>query len=582
MLVAAAALAVLGLLAGCAVGPSQRPPVATVNSDEPAAPVPTGTAPPAPPPALPPLTPSTPSLTFTECTGPVLAGLRGPGGVGGQGLGGRDVRVGCATVPVGGGYATGSSASAAEVDVTRVTVGPAPGTPTAPIAVLGDPGRRTGTEAAVRLAAQGPADLLTGRTLYGVDVRGSSGTAVDCITPTTRAALDDADPAAADPAALAPLAAAAGSAARTCSQLLEDSLTDFTTATDADDLEEVRQALGAARLNAVGLGGGAATLARWAQAHPAAQGRLVLDALPDPTAADPVRSDARAAAARAALDAFSTECVSAGTCPLGPDPRGAVTDLVARLRAAPLPASPSATGPVPGREVTAGTAVTVLVDRLADPRSWPALATALASARAGDPAGLLALAEANEGTGRRRRRVRPRARPDLQRRREPPDRRPGRRGGAPGRGGRPGVRRVVRAAGPGVRVVAGAHRGPLPARRYADPDAAARDRGRPGGPARGEPAGRGGHAGLGAGVLARGRSRGLSRDAVHRRGRRRLPHRRPHPPRGDRLPAVSPTPAPITARPGGSMIIGVPGGGSARRLPGCRCRDCSTPRSTAW
>jgi hypothetical protein len=379
-------------LAGCAVGPSQRPPVATINSDAPsAAPPGPSAAPPPPPAALPPLTPSTPSVAFTECTAAVVAELGGPAV-----LGGRDLRMGCATVPVGGGFATGSSASAAEVDVTRVTLGPAPAA-TVPIAVLGDPGRRTGTESAVRLAARGPADLLSGRALYGVDVRGSSGTAVDCVTPTTRAALDDADPGAADPVALAPLAAAASSAARTCSQLLEDSLTDFTTATDADDLEEVRHAIGARQLNAVGLGGGAATLARWAQAHAGAQGRLVLDALPDPTATEPVESDQRAAAARAGLDAFATACVAAGNCPLGPDPRAAVADLVGRLRAAPLPGAPTARGPVPGRTLTAGTVVTVLVDRLGDPDSWPGLATALASARAGDPAGILALAEAREG-----------------------------------------------------------------------------------------------------------------------------------------------------------------------------------------
>jgi pimeloyl-ACP methyl ester carboxylesterase len=380
-------------LAGCAVGPSQRPPVATINSDAPAGPAPSSSPAPSPPPAaLPPLQPSTPAVTFTECTAPVVAELGGPAV-----LGGRDLRMGCATVPVGGGFATGSSASAAEVDVTRVTLGPAPATATVPIAVLGDPGRRTGTEAAVRLGAQGPADLLTGRALYGVDVRGTSGTAVDCVTPTTRAALDDADPGAADPVALAPLAAAASSAARTCSQLLEDSLTDFTTATDADDLEEVRQAIGARQLNAIGLGGGASTLARWAQAHPGAQGRVVLDALPDPTATEPVGSDQRAAAARAGLDAFATTCVSAGNCPLGPDPRGAVTDLVGRLRAAPLPPAATATGPVPDRPLTAGTVVTVLVDRLGDPDAWPTLATALAAARAGDPAGVLALAEAREG-----------------------------------------------------------------------------------------------------------------------------------------------------------------------------------------
>jgi pimeloyl-ACP methyl ester carboxylesterase len=391
--VALALAVVVGTLAGCAVGPSQRPPVATVNDDGPAAPPPGSPTPPPPPDALAPLVPSQPTLDFADCTGQVVPAL------GAAALGGRDLRMGCASVPVGGGFAPGTSASAAEVDVTRVTVGPAPAGPTVPIAVLGDPGRSTGTRAAVRLAATAPLDVQNGRTFYGVDVRGSSGTAVDCVTPSVRAAIDDVDPTAADAAALAPLASAAGTAARTCSQLLEDSLTDFTTATDADDLEQVRAALGAARLNAIGIGGGAATLARWAQAHPAAQGRLVLDALPDPTVTEPVGSDQRAAAARAGLDAFATACVANGACPLGPDPRGAITDLVGRLRTAPLPPAPTATGADPGRDVTAGTVVSVLVAGLGDPDSWPALASALAAARNGDGSGVLTLADAHEGLG---------------------------------------------------------------------------------------------------------------------------------------------------------------------------------------
>ncbi|WP_018334433.1 alpha/beta hydrolase [Actinomycetospora chiangmaiensis] len=382
------------VLAGCAVGPSRRPPVATVNSDEPAAP-PSGTsAPPSPPPSLlPPLIASSPQLDFTECTAGQLTRLGGAAA-----FGGRDLRLGCASVPVGGAFASGSGTSAAEVDVVRVTLGPAPGVPTVPIAVLGDPGRRTGVEQAVRLAARAPVDLLDGRTLYGVDVRGASAGGVDCITPGTRAALADTDPAAADPTALAPLAAAAATAARTCSQLLEDSLTEYDTATDADDLDQVRRALGAVRLHAVGLGGGAATLARWAQNHPEQQGRLVLDALPDPTAPVGLTADQRAAAARQALDAFAQNCAATG-CPLGADARGAVADLVARLRTAPLPASPTATGAVPGRRVTAGTVVSVLVPALADPDRWPALATALAAARSGDPAGVLALAARTEDDG---------------------------------------------------------------------------------------------------------------------------------------------------------------------------------------
>ncbi|MEJ2870545.1 alpha/beta hydrolase [Actinomycetospora sp. OC33-EN08] len=382
------------LLAGCAVGPSRRPPVATINSDEPPAPSSTPPAAPAPPPSLlPPLLPTTPQVDFTECTAGQVARLGG-GGV----LNGRDLRLGCTSVPVGGGYGSGSTTGAAEVDVTRVTLGPPTGLPTVPIAVLGDPGRRSGTEQAVRLAARAPADLLAGRTLYGVDVRGAASGGVDCITPGTRAAIDDADPAAADAPALAPLATAAATAARTCSQLLEDSLTEYGTATDATDLDEVRRALGAVRLHAIGLGGGAGTLARWAQDHPDQQGRLVLDALPDPTAPVGVTADQRAAGARAALDAFVTNCV-ATACALGADPRGAVTDLISRLRSAPLPAAASATGTVPGRRVTAGTVVSLLATRLGEPDTWPALATALSRARAGDPAGVLALVDEAENDG---------------------------------------------------------------------------------------------------------------------------------------------------------------------------------------
>ncbi|MDL5156606.1 alpha/beta hydrolase [Actinomycetospora termitidis] len=382
------------LLAGCAVGPSRRPPVATINSDEPPAPTSSApTAPPPPPSLLPPLVATSPQLDFTECTAGQLTRLGGAAA-----LGGRDLRLGCATVPVGGGYGTGSTTGAAEVEVTRVTLGPAPALPSVPIAVLGDPGRRSGTEQAVRLAARAPADLLAGRTLYGVDVRGAASGGVDCITPSTRAAIDDADPTAADPTALAPLAAAAATAARTCSQLLEDSLTEYGTATDADDLDEVRRALGTPRLHAIGLGGGAATLARWAQDHPDQQGRLVLDALPDPTAPVGVTADQRAVAARAALDAFATNCV-ATACPLGADPRGAVTDLLARLRAAPLPSPPTSTGTLPDRELTAGTVVSVLAAELAEPDTWPTLAAALSRARAGDPAGVIALADTAENDG---------------------------------------------------------------------------------------------------------------------------------------------------------------------------------------
>ena len=77
-------------------------------------------------------------------------------------------------------------------------------------------------------------------------------------------------------------------------------------------------------------GDGATALADWARAHPRAVGRLVLDGPSDPTVDEPDRSEARAKSTEAAFDAFAQRCTSRSTCPLGADPRTAVTALVTR------------------------------------------------------------------------------------------------------------------------------------------------------------------------------------------------------------------------------------------------------------
>lgn len=386
-LLALAVVLCLAGIAGCAVGPSQRPAVATRQTDVPLVPdtgADTPSAAPAPP-LLPPLTPTNPvGIVFTDCTGPALDAAGGPAAAAG-----RDLRVGCASLPVAG---TGSAPSG-EVGIVRVTLGPVPAGGAVPIAVLGDPGTRSGGEQALRLAARAPLPLLGGTALYGIDARGSgTGESVDCLTPNTRAALDDTDPAAADPVALAPTARAATTAARTCSQILEDSVTDYRTGSSADDLEQVRRALGASKLSTVALGTGAGVVADWAQRYPGGVGRTVLDALPDPTSPLLLRADQEAEAARAALAAFSTDCAARPDCPLGADPTGAVTRVLAALHAAPLPGADA-------RTVTAGTAVAVLVAGLSDPTTWPATAAALAAAGRGDPGPVQAAVEAHEADG---------------------------------------------------------------------------------------------------------------------------------------------------------------------------------------
>lgn len=380
------AVLVVGLLlSGCAVGPSQRPPVATRQTA--VGSVPDFPTPPAPPPAspLPPLLPATPAVRFDECTATASRAVGGPAA-----FGGRDLRLGCATVPVAGSETTPSGV----VGVLRVTLGPAPPSPTVPLAVLSDPtSAGVGTAEAIRLAAGVPETLLSGAAFYGIDVRGSGESEpVDCITPTTRITLDDVDPAAADAAAFAPVLRAAQSAARTCSQILEEAVTGYRTAAAAEDLERVRRALGAPRLNVVALGQGAGVVAAWSERFPDGVGRTVLDALPDPTAPTLVRAEQSGEAARAALTAFATDCVARPGCPLGPDPAQAVAGIVLNLRAAPLAGTD-------GRLVGPGTLVTALVDGLSDPTTWTATATAVAAAGQGNPAPVLGMVDAQEADG---------------------------------------------------------------------------------------------------------------------------------------------------------------------------------------
>ena len=376
----------LALPGGCAVGPSQRPAVATRQVDGGDAPTSSTPAVPAPPASpLPPLLPANPSVRFDDCTATASQAVGGTAA-----FGGRDLRLGCATVPVAGSETLPSGL----VGVLRVTLGPAPPTPTVPVAVLSDPAAGGGgTTDAVRLAATAPESLLSGAAFYGVDERGSGASeSVDCLTPTTRAALDDVDPAAADPAALTAVRRSATEAARTCTQALEDAVTGYRTASAATDLEEVRGALGAPRLNVVARGSGAQTAAAWSERFPAGVGRVVLDALPDAAAPALLRADRSLTAARGALAAFATDCLTRPDCPLGPDPAGAVAGIERTLRAAP-PAGPD------GRRVGAGTLVAALVDSLGDPPSWRSTASAVAAVGQGDPAPLLARIEAIEADG---------------------------------------------------------------------------------------------------------------------------------------------------------------------------------------
>lgn len=365
--VAAALLCLAALLAGCTVGPSERPPVAVRGENLPAAP----TAAPAPTPApeLPEPEPQHASIAFSECTEDTLVTLVEPVPAD------RALEVDCGelTVPADPDQ---PALDAVTLGVIRVGAAGAP-SDRPPLLVLGDSTREPSTRHAAVLAGQVDPALLERYTLVGLDRRGAGMDILDCAPDEARAALVDADVSSTSETELALLLEQARAVVQECNLTLDSGLGNYRTTASAADVELLRVALGVQRLSAIGVGDGAAALATWARATPRSVGRLVLDGPPHPTLDEPDLTDSRAAAAEAAFGAFGVACTARPDCPLGADPRATVSALLGQLERQPILVAD-------GRRLTAGATVTALLAGLGEPRRWPALAAALAAASAGD------------------------------------------------------------------------------------------------------------------------------------------------------------------------------------------------------
>lgn len=359
----------VALLAGCTVGPSDRPPVAVrgagVPGPEPVPrPTPAPSAVPAPAGRYDPTT-----LPWADCTAdlaPALGAATPP-------------RIECAELRVDADRAVPGLGRSVRLDVSRVGSGPAP------LVVLGEAGGEVGTVRAARLAGQLPPEVLDAYTLIGLARRGTGPSdPIDCVPADTRSRILGADPDPTRPEQLDNLLDTTGTAIQTCVQELNQLLTAIDSVSTADDLEQLRVALAAPVLNLLTLGEGSRSAVAYLERYPASVGRAVLDGAPDPTLDLIGAAEAAAGAAEAGFDAFAAACV-AHACPLGRDPRQALVDLSDALRSNPLPASPTL--------VRAGTAYQAVLEGLGDPQRWPEVIDALVAARAGDGTGLAALVE---------------------------------------------------------------------------------------------------------------------------------------------------------------------------------------------
>ena len=370
--VVAAVLAVAALLAGCTVGPSERPPVA-VRGEHMPAPPPSASAsvPPAAP--LPAPEPGFPTVEFRDCTGTLSTTVpTAPD---------RVLEVGCALLAVEADPAQ-PGLGRTRIGLLKVGLAGAPAD-RPPLLVVGDSATQPSATGAAALAGQVPLSLLQQYTLVGVDRRGAGIDDLDCGPASARNAFVTVDPRA--DGALPPLnllLEQARQVVQDCYLVHAGALSGYRTASTTSDIEQVRAALGVTRMSALGVGDGATAVAGWARTHPEAAGRIVLDGPPNATLDEPDAAEARAAAAESAFDAFAAACAADPACPLGPEPRAAVTAFVDRLRAQPITA-------VDGRRLTAGMTVTAVLTGLGEPAGWPDLAAALGQAQNGVPDALI-------------------------------------------------------------------------------------------------------------------------------------------------------------------------------------------------
>ena len=372
-LAVAIALACLAtLLAGCTVGPSQRPPVAVRGENVPQPP-PTVQLP-GPPPELPEPEEQNASIPFYECTDDTLSTLTVPIPTD------RTLTAECGELTAAADPDQ-PGLGAISLGVLRIGLAGAPEN-RPPLLVLGDTTRDASMRHAAELATQVSPELLQQYTLIGLDRRGTGTDILDCAPDDARAALVDADPATTGSDDLADLLEEARAVVQECNLTLDGGLGSYRSSSSASDIELLRSALGVDRLSAIGVGDGAAGLAAWARSSPGSVGRLVLDGPPHPSLDEPDLTESRAAGAEAAFSAFGVACTARPDCPLGADPRATVTALVQQLRQQPLLTAD-------GRELTAGATVTALLDELGEPRIWDDLAAALAAAGSGDPEPLL-------------------------------------------------------------------------------------------------------------------------------------------------------------------------------------------------
>jgi pimeloyl-ACP methyl ester carboxylesterase len=323
---AAILVAVTTVLAGCVPLLPADPRFATNSGARPQ-----GVAPPKPKPGgPPPIAAPKNDLSWRDCTAKIFADAAVKPGQG--------VRLDCANFdadldPINGGSGTLS------IGVVRARSAQTP-KDAGPLVFTTGTDMPSSTQLPVWLSRAG-ADVLQSRPIVAIDRRGLGlSSPIDCRDRLDRQEMRDQAQFQTGDDPVANLSEVSNTATTNCTDALAPGASAYDNSHAASDIERLRNLLDVPAVALVGVGNGAQVALSYASSRPDKVARLILDSPVALGASAEAAAEQRVKGQQASLDAFAAQCVAVN-CSLGPDPKGAVSALLADARGGRGPAGAS-------------------------------------------------------------------------------------------------------------------------------------------------------------------------------------------------------------------------------------------------
>jgi pimeloyl-ACP methyl ester carboxylesterase len=351
------------VLAGCVPGLPADPRFATDSGARPQGATTTTPPPSGPPPIAAPKN----DLSWHDCTSQVFGDVAVPAPAG--------VQLDCATYdtdldPINGGAGTLS------IGVVRARSNRTPHD-AGPIVFTTGSDSPSSAQLPVWLSRAG-ANVLQSNPVVAIDRRGMGmSTPIDCRDHFDREAMRDQAQFQSGDDPVANLSDISNAATTSCTDAISPGDSAYDNVHAASDIERLRTLWDVPAVALVGVGNGAQVALTYAASRPDRVARLVLDSPIALGVGAETAAEQRVKGQQAALDAFAAQCVAVN-CPLGPDPKGAVSALLSDARAGNGPGGASVAQVANAITVALGYPSGGATDAI---RS---LAAALASARSGD------------------------------------------------------------------------------------------------------------------------------------------------------------------------------------------------------